>query len=63
MSIASLSFLMKVNGYLSEVGRHAHAEYKGGNKELAENFQNEVRKEQEWVSMLMGKKLQERKAK
>ena len=29
---------------------------------MPENFQEEVRKEQEWVSMLMGKRLQERTA-
>ena len=48
-------------GYLTEVGRQVYGEYKGGNKEMPANFQDEVEKEQEWVSMLMDKRLGDRK--
>ena len=47
-------------GYLIEVGRQTYGEYKGGNKEMPANFQDEVEKEQEWVSILMDKRLGDR---
>ena len=48
-------------GIFTEMGRQVYGEYKGGNKEMLGNFIDEVEKEQEWVSMLMETRLQDRK--
>ena len=53
---------MPENGFLTEEGRKIYGEYKGGCKDVPQSFQEEVQKEQEWVSIMMSKKLEERAA-
>lgn len=49
-------------GFLTEAGRHLYGEYKAGQKELPPRFEEQVFKEQEWVSLLMENRFKERKA-
>jgi hypothetical protein len=48
-------------GFLTEAGRQVYGNYKSGNKDMPEKFEEELQKEQAWVSMLMKQKMDQRK--
>jgi len=52
---------MPSQGFLTEAGRKLYGEYKAGNKEPPSGLEEEIRKEQEWISIIMNKKIEERK--
>ena len=49
------------DGFLTADGKKVYGEYKAGQKEMPEDFMEEVRKEQEWVSIIMNKRFEERR--
>jgi len=49
------------DGFLTADGKKVYGEYKAGQKETPEDFMEEVRKEQEWVSIIMNKRFEERR--
>ena len=48
-------------GFLTEAGRQVYGNYKSGNKDMPEKIEEELQKEQAWVSMLMKQKMDQRK--
>ena len=52
---------MPLQGFLTEAGRKLYGEYKAWNKEPPSGLEEEIRKEQEWISIIMNKKIEERK--
>ena len=52
---------MPSEGFLTEAGRKLYGEYKSGSKDPPSGLEEEIRKEQEWISIIMNKKIEERK--
>lgn len=53
---------MPICEYLTEDGKQLYGKFKNGNKDLPEDWEVEIEKEQEWVHAIMTKRYKERKA-